>query len=59
MDAKAPKAGTQPDATGPVSIDEWAQAMADLPHDRDGHLALAGQVVWERVEAAFEATVTA
>ncbi|MCC6493698.1 MAG: anhydro-N-acetylmuramic acid kinase [Pirellulales bacterium] len=41
--------------TGPGCglIDEWAQTMADLPHDRDGHLALAGNVDWETVEAAL------
>lgn len=36
-------------------IDEWAQAMADLPHDRDGRLALAGKVDAETVEAALSA----
>jgi anhydro-N-acetylmuramic acid kinase len=42
--------------TGPGCglIDEWAQTMADLPHDRDGHLALAGQVDWETVEQALD-----
>jgi anhydro-N-acetylmuramic acid kinase len=42
--------------TGPGCglIDEWAQTMADLPHDRDGHLALAGKVDWETVDAALE-----
>ena len=42
--------------TGPGCglIDEWAQTMADLPHDRDGHLALAGQVDWDTVEGALE-----
>jgi anhydro-N-acetylmuramic acid kinase len=42
--------------TGPGCglIDEWAQTMADLPHDRDGHLALAGQVDWETVETALD-----
>jgi anhydro-N-acetylmuramic acid kinase len=42
--------------TGPGCglIDEWAQTMADLPHDRDGHLALAGQVDMATVEAALE-----
>jgi anhydro-N-acetylmuramic acid kinase len=42
--------------TGPGCglIDEWAQTMADLPHDRDGHLALAGQVDMETVEAALD-----
>jgi anhydro-N-acetylmuramic acid kinase len=41
--------------TGPGCglIDEWAQTMADLPHDRDGHLALAGKVDWETVEAGL------
>ncbi len=43
--------------TGPGCglIDEWAQAMADLPHDRDGQLASAGSVDWKTVEAALEA----
>ncbi|MEM8946587.1 MAG: anhydro-N-acetylmuramic acid kinase [Planctomycetota bacterium] len=36
-------------------IDEWAQAMADLPHDRDGRLALAGKVDVGTVEAALSA----
>ncbi len=42
--------------TGPGCglIDEWAQAMADLPHDRDGQLASTGTVHHETVEAAFE-----
>jgi anhydro-N-acetylmuramic acid kinase len=42
--------------TGPGCglIDEWAQTMADLPHDRDGHLALAGQVDMATVEAALD-----
>jgi anhydro-N-acetylmuramic acid kinase len=42
--------------TGPGCglIDEWAQTMADLPHDRDGHLALAGQVDMDTVEAALD-----
>jgi anhydro-N-acetylmuramic acid kinase len=42
--------------TGPGCglIDEWAQTMADMPHDRDGHLALAGQVDMSTVEAALE-----
>lgn len=41
--------------TGPGCglIDEWAQAMADLPHDRDGQLASAGKVDEEIVEAAL------
>jgi anhydro-N-acetylmuramic acid kinase len=41
--------------TGPGCglIDEWAQTMADLPHDRDGHLALAGEADWDTVEAAL------
>lgn len=41
--------------TGPGCglIDEWAQAMADLPHDRDGRLASAGQVDDETVETAL------
>jgi len=43
--------------TGPGCglIDEWAQAMADLPHDRDGHLALAGKVDQGTVESALQA----
>ncbi|MCA9229315.1 MAG: anhydro-N-acetylmuramic acid kinase [Planctomycetales bacterium] len=36
-------------------LDEWAQAMADLPHDRDGQLSAAGKVHWETVEAALSA----
>ncbi len=42
--------------TGPGCglIDEWAQTMANLPHDRDGHLAQAGKVDWDTVEAALE-----
>ena len=42
--------------TGPGCglIDEWAQTMADLPHDRDGQLALKGQVDREILEAALE-----
>jgi anhydro-N-acetylmuramic acid kinase len=42
--------------TGPGCglMDEWAQAMADLPHDRDGHLALAGKVDIPTVEAALD-----
>lgn len=36
-------------------IDEWAQAMADLPHDRDGRLALAGKIDYETVESALSA----
>lgn len=41
--------------TGPGCglIDEWAQTMADLPHDRDGHLASAGKVDWDTVEAGL------
>jgi anhydro-N-acetylmuramic acid kinase len=41
--------------TGPGCglIDEWAQAMADLPHDRDGQLASAGKVDEEILEAAL------
>lgn len=41
--------------TGPGCglIDEWAQTMADLPHDRDGQLASAGQVDFETVSAAL------
>ncbi len=43
--------------TGPGCglIDEWVQSMADLPHDRDGHLALAGKVHHDLVEASLEA----
>jgi len=43
--------------TGPGCglMDEWAQTMADLPHDRDGKLARAGRVDHATVEAAFEA----
>jgi anhydro-N-acetylmuramic acid kinase len=42
--------------TGPGCglLDEWVQTMADLPHDRDGQLALAGKVDEEILEAAFE-----
>ncbi|MBA3483078.1 MAG: anhydro-N-acetylmuramic acid kinase [Pirellulales bacterium] len=42
--------------TGPGCglLDEWAQTMADLPHDRDGHLAQAGEVDWDTVEAALD-----
>ncbi len=42
--------------TGPGCglIDEWVQTMADLPHDRDGKLALAGKVDEEILESAFE-----
>ena len=36
-------------------LDEWAQAMADLPHDRDGQLSHSGKVDWDTVEAALEA----
>jgi anhydro-N-acetylmuramic acid kinase len=41
--------------TGPGCglIDEWVQTMADLPHDQDGRLALAGQVDNEILEAAL------
>jgi len=41
--------------TGPGCglLDEWAQTMADLPHDLDGKLALAGKVNQEIVEAAL------
>lgn len=41
--------------TGPGCglIDEWAQTMADLPHDRDGQLASAGKVDLETVDAAL------
>jgi anhydro-N-acetylmuramic acid kinase len=43
--------------TGPGCglIDEWAQAMADLPHDRDGQLAMAGKVNEELLEEALAA----
>lgn len=43
--------------TGPGCglIDEWAQAVADQPHDRDGHLASAGTVDQETVEEALSA----
>ena len=43
--------------TGPGCglIDEWAQSMANLPHDRDGKLALAGKVDQATLEAALEA----
>ena len=43
--------------TGPGCglIDEWAQTMADLPHDRDGQLASKGKVDWPTVESALEA----
>ncbi len=43
--------------TGPGCglIDEWAQAMADLPHDRDGELALAGKADQETIEEALAA----
>ena len=36
-------------------IDEWAQTMADLHHDKDGRLALAGKVDHQTVEAALSA----
>lgn len=36
-------------------LDEWAQAMADLPHDRDGQLASLGKVDTDTVEMALEA----
>jgi len=36
-------------------IDEWVQTMADLHHDIDGRLALAGKVDDETVEAALNA----
>ncbi len=41
--------------TGPGCglIDEWAQTMADLPHDRDGQLASSGTVDMETVNAAL------
>jgi anhydro-N-acetylmuramic acid kinase len=43
--------------TGPGCglIDEWAQEMAGLHHDRDGRLALAGKVHAPTVEAAVAA----
>ena len=43
--------------TGPGCglIDEWAQTMADLPHDLDGQLAFAGKVDLERVDAGLDA----
>ena len=42
--------------TGPGCglIDEWAQTMADLPHDLDGQLASAGMVDMEIVEEALK-----
>jgi len=36
-------------------IDEWVQTMADMKHDRDGLLALAGKVDVDTVEAALSA----
>lgn len=41
--------------TGPGCglIDEWALTMADMPHDRDGQLALAGKVDEETLDAAL------
>ncbi len=41
--------------TGPGCglIDEWAQTMAELPHDLDGQLASAGKVDMETVEVAL------
>ena len=36
-------------------IDEWVQTMADMKHDVDGKLALAGKVDDETVEAALSA----
>ena len=44
--------------TGPGCglLDEWAQAMADLPHDRDGQLALAGNIDAATVEEALSAS---
>ena len=41
--------------TGPGCglLDEWAVTMADMPHDRDGHLAAAGEIDTETVEAAL------
>lgn len=43
--------------TGPGCglIDEWAQEMAELRHDRDGKLALAGTIDEPTVEAAVTA----
>jgi len=43
--------------TGPGCglLDEWVQTMAELPHDRDGQLALAGKVHTATVEAALSA----
>lgn len=43
--------------TGPGCglLDEWAQTMADMPHDRDGRLASAGNVDQEILEAALAA----
>lgn len=43
--------------TGPGCglLDEWAQAMADLPHDRDGQLSSSGTVHQETVEKSLEA----
>jgi len=43
--------------TGPGCglLDEWAQEVAGLPHDRDGHLAKAGKVNQEVVQAALAA----
>jgi len=43
--------------TGPGCglIDEWAQTMADLPHDRDGQLASTGTVDEKTVTAVLEA----
>ncbi len=43
--------------TGPGCglLDEWAQEMADMRHDKDGQLALAGKVDKEIVAAALEA----
>lgn len=42
--------------TGPGCglIDEWAQEMADLPHDIDGRLALKGEVSEAIVRSALE-----
>lgn len=44
--------------TGPGCglIDEWAQAMADLPHDRDGQLASAGTPDKNTIEEALAAS---
>lgn len=43
--------------TGPGCglLDEWAQSMADMPHDRNGQLSMEGEVHWEFVEEALKA----